>query len=443
MKSSQRKICSAVALAFAAISASAAMAATPHLISGGSSLVAPSITSEGTVFPTADGTFSYFSANSSTGQAAFLTNNSSLYGTTGTVDFGNSDSALQGSQVTAYNGTAGLGVTNGPLIQIPYVTTPITVPLTNAPTGTGPALPADASHTPTVALNDADLCGIFSGAFTNWNQVSNPDHSTLYPAGAITVVYRTDGSGTSDLLTRHLAAVCALPGMPTASGVTFVETQTFANVFPGATVPSNFMGASGSGGVAAKLISLRAAAASASSTDSAVGYLSPDFTNTFLAPSSSSAASDNLSVASLFNTTSAVDVVPTAANASTALAGFGPPGTPSNTASAADPTQWVPNAANPATGYPISGTTNIILSQCYANPAPATTPSPTAAVIDFLTTHYSSAANAAIINGNGFTTVPASYTTQITNDFLAPPKGSTTTLNIGNSNVCKGTVTGR
>lgn len=439
MKLNQRKICQAVLLAAYSMAASAAMAAAPALLSGGSSLVAPSITAEGSIFPAADGTFSYHSANSSTGQTAFLTNAASLYGSTvtGTVDFGNSDSALTGAQVTAYDTAPGLGATNGLLIQIPYVTTPITIPLTNAPTGTGPALPTDPAATPTVALNDDDLCGIFSGKLTNWNQVINPVPATptTYSLNQpIQVVYRTDGSGTTDLLTRHLHAVCNSTN--TASGVTFLETQTFASNFT-AGVPSTFHGASGSGAVADELVTLRG-----TSTIGAVGYLSPDYTNTFLAPSSASASSHNLSVASLHNTTSGANVVPTAANASAALAGFTPPtgnmiGTP-----AADPTLWVPAAGNPAAGYPISGTTNIILSQCYANPL-GTSPSPSVAVIDFLNLHYSNASNAAIITGNGFTTVPSSYSTAIIADFVSPPRTSTGNLNIGNTSICTGTVTGR
>ncbi|MGK8779942.1 substrate-binding domain-containing protein [Burkholderia cenocepacia] len=441
MKSSKRKICQAVALIISALGASAAMAQTaPLLQGGGSSLVAPTIGTEilPANFPAADGTIKYYSVGSGKGQTAFLNNDPSQFNSgtvtvTGTVDFANSDAPLTSAQVSAYTSTGGLGVTNGPLIQIPYIVTPITIPLVNAPTGTGPALPG--STTPTVALNDNDLCGIFSGKLTNWNQVTNPDTNATYSLNApIKVVYRADASGTTDLLTAHLHQVCNTSN--TASGVTFDETQHFAGspatvvadaIFPSG-APANFVGATGSGGVAAQLVSYK------TTTTAAIAYLSPDYTNTFLAPSSSPAQTNNLSVASLRNTATGTDVTPTYQNATAAI---GTVAAPSTKLLAKTPTNWVPNASNPTTGYPISGTSQIILSQCYANHG--NSPTVAASVVDFLKLHYNS--NAAILHGNGFDSVPASFATAINNDFLS--NASTWNLDIGNATVCSGTVTGR
>ncbi|MBN3791986.1 substrate-binding domain-containing protein [Burkholderia sp. Ac-20353] len=434
MKSSKRKICQAVALIISALGASAAMAQTaPSLLGGGSSLVNPTIQQEISVFPAADGTVKYYSVGSGKGQTAFLKNDPSQFNSgtitvTGTVDFANSDAPLSSAQVSAYTSTGGLGVTNGPLIQIPYIVTPITVPLVNAPTGTGPTLPG--STTPTVALNDNDLCGIFSGKLTNWNQVTNPDNNATYSLNApIKVVYRADSSGTTDLLTAHLQQVCNTSN--TASGVTFHETQHFAGssatvvadaIFPSG-APANFVGVTGSGGVAAQLVGYK------TTTTAAIAYLSPDYTNTFLAPSSSPAQTNNLSVASLRNTTTGKDITPTYQNATTAV------GTVALPANPADPTQWVPNASNPTVGYPISGTSQIIVSQCYANHG--NTPSVAASVVDFLTLHYNS--NASILHGNGFDSVPSNYATAISSDFLT---GTRANLNIGNTTVC-GSLAGR
>jgi phosphate transport system substrate-binding protein len=442
MTSSKRKICQAVALIVTAMGASMAMAATPSLVSGGSSLVGPSIIKEFANFPSTDGTLTYFTTNSTTGQNAFLNNDATLYGlpSTAGVDFGNSDAALTTLQVTAYN-SSGRGLTDGRLIQIPYVTTPITIPVTNGPVGTSKPLPLDPAATPTVALNDDDLCGIFSGKLTNWNAVTNPDTGALYTENKpIHVVYRSDGSGTTDLLTRHLHAVCTTAN--TKSGVTFLETQTFASNFAAGTLPSTtFHDASGSGAVATELKALRDVAGT---TISAIGYLSPDFTNKFLATSSlAPAATNSLSVASLrshLNTGlgNANDVVPTAANASTAVSTFAPPTGQKVTDPAGDAFQWVPAAADPAVGYPISGTTNILVSTCYGNPAPATTPSPTAAVIEFLTDHYTNASFTSIVAANGFATVPANYSAAIVSDFLSPStRTNPTELNIGGA-ACSG-----
>src|SRR5262249_21949831 len=125
------------------------------------------------------------------------------------------------------------------------------------------------------------------------------------------------------------------------------------------------------------------------------------------------------------------DVVPTFQNATTAVGTVTAP----NVIQAGNPAMWVPNASNPTVGYPISGTSQIILSQCYANHG--STPSVAASVVDFLTQHYS-ASNATLYHNNGFDSVPPSFLTNITNDFLT----STNTLGIGNSAKC-GAIAGR
>ncbi|KDB08116.1 Alkaline phosphatase [Burkholderia sp. lig30] len=427
MKSSKRKICQVLALVISGMGASIAMA-SPVIQGGGSSLVAPTIGAIGNtateigLFGTSEGSFTYYSVGSGAGQNAFLNNQPTYFGTTvtGTVDFANSDAALSASQVTNYNN--GLGATNGPLIQIPYIVTPITVPVVNAPAVTSTTTPQTTpGQAHSIALNDNDLCGIFSGKLTNWNQVTNPETSTTYSLNApIKVVYRTDGSGTTELLTRHLAAVCTTAN--TATGVTFVDSLTFANTtaFPSG-VPSNFVGASGSGGVRNSLTSLSSAGTAA------IAYLSPDYTNTFLAPSSTVVTSSGalqLPLASLVNAKNSAYYAPTYANATTALGTVSLP----TGGNAADPTQWVPNVANPTSGYPISGTSQIIVSQCYASSSVGT------AVHDFLNSHYTNASFASIVHGNGFDTVPSGFETAISSNFLTNTSGKN--LDIDDSNVC-------
>ncbi|WP_423380922.1 substrate-binding domain-containing protein [Burkholderia sp. LMG 32019] len=434
MKSSKRKICQVLALVVSGMGASLAMAAGPLIQGGGSSLVAPTIgsvsnaNSEIGLFGTSEGTFTYYSVGSGAGQNAFLNNQPTFFGTgvTGTVNFANSDAALTTAQVTAYNNT-GLGTTNGPLIQIPYIVTAITVPVVNAPAVTSSITPQTTpGQAHSIALNDDDLCGIFSGKLTNWNQVINPETKLAYTTSApIKVVYRADGSGTTELLTRHLAAVCTTGN--TASGVSFNDSLTFANAaaFPSG-VPSNFVAASGSGGVRGSLASLSSAGVAA------VAYLSPDYTNTFLASQSAVVTSSGalqLPIASLYNSLNGAYYAPTYANATTALGTISVPATPS------DPNAWVPVSgasytalANPKAGYPVSGTSQIILSQCYANGAAAT------AVHDFLNNHYTNASYASVVHGNGFDTVPSSFQTAISANFLSNTSGNF--LDINNSSVC-------
>ncbi|WP_322081400.1 substrate-binding domain-containing protein [Burkholderia sp. BCC1972] len=430
MKSSKRKICQVLALVVSGLGATAAMAADIH--GGGSSLVAPTIGAIGNtateigLFGTAEGSFTYYSVGSGAGQNAFLNNQPTFFGSTvtGTVHFANSDAALSTAQLTSYK--AGLGATNGPLIQIPYIVTPITVPVVNGPAVTSTTTPQTTpGQAHSIALNDDDLCGIFSGKLTDWNQVINPQTGSAYTttSSPIKVIYRSDGSGTTELLTRHLAAVCSATN--TATGVTFVDSLTFTASFPGGVVPSNFTGVSGSGGVRNAL---------SSSTGAAVAYLSPDYTNTFLAPSSTvvtPAGALQLPVASLVNKTNGAYYAPTYANATTALGSVAAP----SKLTANNPAAWVPAAGNPVSGYPVSGTSQIILSQCYKDSTVKT------AVHDFLNSHYTNASFASIVHGNGFDTVPSNFQTAISADFLSNTSGLN--LDIGNTSVCTGTVVGR
>ncbi|WP_412024245.1 substrate-binding domain-containing protein [Burkholderia cepacia] len=433
MKSSKRKICQVLALVVSGMGASLAMAAGPVIQGGGSSLVAPTIgsvsnaSSEIGLFGTSEGTFTYYSVGSGAGQNAFLNNQPTFFGSgvSGTVHFANSDAALTTAQVTAYNNT-GLGTTNGPLIQIPYIVTAITVPVVNAPAVTSSITPQTTpGQAHSIALNDDDLCGIFSGKLTNWNQVANPEGGNYSLNTPIKVVYRADGSGTTELLTRHLAAVCTTAN--TASGVKFVDSLTFANssAFPSG-VPANFIAASGSGGVRGSLASLSSAGTAA------VAYLSPDYTNTFLASQSAVVTSSGalqLPIASLYNTKDTKYYAPTYANATKALGTISAPADPTN------PNAWVPVSgldyaalANPSAGYPVSGTSQIILSQCYANGAAAT------AVHDFLNNHYTNASYASVVHGNGFDTVPSSFQTAISANFLSNSSGNF--LDINDSSIC-------
>ena len=193
-------------------------------------------------------------------------------------------------------------------------------------------------------------------------------------------------------------------------------------------MPANFTAASGSGGVRTQLVSFQSAGTAA------VAYLA-DYTNTFLAPQSTvvtSASAFQLPVASLVNKVDSKYYAPTYANASTALGTIAPP---ASKLAASNQANWVPNAGNPASGYPVSGTSQIILSQCYANAAVKTN------VHDFLNNHFTNASYASVVHGNGFDTVPSSYQTAISNDFLSNASGYN--LDIGNTSVCTGTVVGR
>ena len=105
-------------------------------------------------------------------------------------------------------------------------------------------------------LTDSQVCEIFSGVITNWSQISSA-------SGAITVAYRTDGSGTSFSLSNHLSHVCTSAAEFKSSGEFFTTDQTFTNVVAhSGGLPSGAVGASGNPGVVNEV----------SATTNSIGY---------------------------------------------------------------------------------------------------------------------------------------------------------------------------
>ncbi|MDF8335146.1 substrate-binding domain-containing protein [Novosphingobium cyanobacteriorum] len=290
-------------------------------------------------------------------------------------------------------------------------------------------------------------CGIFNGYITNWNdpkikalnlRKGTRAVSLMDPADDVTrwnsdgvpirLVGRLDKSGTTDIFTRHLAAVCNSAGMTgpnkylnpaealpynTASGITLtafrsdapykasatngtafagttnmisgaVWTGSAIDTTNGAETPGLFLLADGSGKVAS---AINFAPDQASASDANVllngklGYIGADFVR----PS----AGQTLHAAALEQGNSAATrkpmfLLPTALNATAA---FGtsilPPETSKSGAyvkggalSRSNPLDWY-NAlyqgsavlSNPVAGYPITGTTQFDTGTCFASPA--------------------------------------------------------------------------
>ncbi|MBF3173840.1 protein disulfide reductase, partial [Pseudomonas aeruginosa] len=83
---------------------------------------------------------------------------------------------------------------------------------------TSVALPFNKSGSNAVHFADVNtLCGVFSGRLTDWSQIPGSGRS-----GAITVVYRSESSGTTELFTRFLNASCS----STLEGGTFAITTS-------------------------------------------------------------------------------------------------------------------------------------------------------------------------------------------------------------------------
>ena len=272
--------------------------------------------------------FSYTGTGSGAGKTGFINNNATAFkneSVTGTpnwpatqsVHFAGSDSALTSTEFSTYTTNAAGATGWGPMIQVPAVATSVLIPYKRAGI-------ADLN------LSDAKMCAIFSNKTggQTWGQVRGTADTTT-----VNVVYRTDTSGTNELLSRYLVAACP--------GAGFTVSNSFATMVGGAlspanVIPSHWVAATGSSGVKAAL-----------TTDARVSYLSPETGYT---------GSDNTVVAKING------VLPVATAIREALAKQVLPNGP-----AANPLSWVPAYVMPAagTGYPIFGTTNLLLNQCY------------------------------------------------------------------------------
>jgi hypothetical protein len=382
---------------------------------------------------------SYWGAGSGTGQKAFILNDLScdINGATGNngglctgatggadnVQYGASDSPLTSTQVSSWATTSTGQSAAGNLIQVPTMgtSTGIVINDTNI-TANGQLI-----------LSDNDLCGIFSGKITNFNQITDVKGNGIPAPGVFQLVYRSDSAASTFLLTNHLAAVCNTSN--TAAGVTFKATTTFASLF-GSPITNQIPGAVGeklSSGVADYMAGLVSG-----QVPQAIGYLSPDWTSIDSGTSGlvlSNGQPSPLLVAAI--TAKKKAFTPTVKNIQTGLshAKIGQNLTPPTTAAAgANPLAWVPVVQTVTDGYPIVGYSSWDVAQCYANPTV------TAGVIAFLTAHLTNKNYLTIQQNEGLVgltnTGAAKFLAAVEQALLSNKKGWNT--NIGNATACAG-----
>jgi ABC-type phosphate transport system substrate-binding protein len=381
----------------------------------------------------------YWGSGSGTGQQAFLQDDltcdinkvtgangghcSNTPGGLDTVHYGAADNPLNSTQIATW-ATSSFGQSSaGNLIQLPSM-------------GTAPAIAVNDTNVTKngkLELSDNDLCGIFSGLITDFSQIT--DSATLTPAaGQFKLVYRSDSSGTTFLLTNHLAAVCNAGN--TNPGVTFSAVTTFASLFTAlggiATVIPNSVPETLSEGIANYMAGL-----SNGPVPQAIGYVTPDWTS--LDPDSESLLSNGehspLFVAAIFNGSKAY--TPTTKNIENGLkhptlgTNLTPP---ANATEGANPALWVPVIQTVSVGYPIVGYTTLDLAQCYFDPAIF------AAIKAYLTDHYEKSTYSTIQTENGLVSVAdsgaAKFLATIKKNILANKNNWNT--NIGNSTACAG-----
>ncbi|UXH77426.1 substrate-binding domain-containing protein [Roseateles amylovorans] len=398
MKSANIKMSVISAAVAAGLLAVAGAASAQNVTSGGATLpqlMYQDIFAHGPI----NGTWSYAGTGSGTGLNAFLTNNAALFGTSGTVHIVGSDSALTSAQITTYNGAYNNGASSsvanyGRLVQVPAFATPVLLPFKE----TGLA---------SLNLSSEQICRIFSydSAARNWNQISS-----AATASAIAVVYRVETSGTTELLSRFLSAAC---GSYLPAGKSFTVSNNFKTVVASALptltaaqdanadgIPDAWVGASGSSGVYGAL-----------AQDHRLGFLTPD---------------RDLYTGNGSNVASINGFTPSAASIQNAIQAVTPPAT---AIARANPLNWVPAYSLPTAAYPIYGTTNLVLGQCYAGGVAAGTAG--GAAKSFLS-NLNSGAYDAYLSGHNFVKLPANWNTAIQQAFLT----SGAALEIGNTSVC-------
>lgn len=298
----------------------------------------------------------------------------------------------------------------GQLVQAPVSIDPVAISY-NPTYKSGFSLHLPAGHS-VLILDKAAYCGIFNGTIKDWgdshlasingwtgsNTLKDPSDTGAAP---ITLIGRSDGSGTSSILSRHLGAVCGTTGNNYADGTTNI-VPIFDTVSTNTGIAVAF--GNGSGGVASAI----------NSTDGSIGYIGPDYV--LPAVLNTGTNSFNLPAALVINQND-TGAGAVQANATTALAAFGTISPPSSAADQADPTKWVQSPlhtaqlANPSTGYPIVGTSNFLGYTCYA------TVNSVNALRTYLTYVYS-ADGATILNNAGLGAMPSAWVTAINNAFL-------------------------
>jgi ABC-type phosphate transport system substrate-binding protein len=383
------------------------------------------------------------------------------------------------TSVATYNGASW-----GAPVQLPLFEVPVAIPMNvnstslqiNSQIKSGGAIVPGGA----IQLTEGQLCAIFSGLVTNWN-----DSSTVIPiltnaatatstatfsyanigngqgtaqpyANAslpITVTFRSDGSGTSFILTNYLSTVCPLldpndtykyqsifvNGAKHLPSTSFADLITDVQNARGTTVAANWVGASGSGGV-------QAAIGTASAQAGFIGYVSADFTKPYAvaanAPYAASLQNENQRISGV-NTPSATATTltfiapsPTSANNAWSDSALTPP-SPTSTWAAWNVYGITYSSTEPAHGnvavagksvlpltnhigaYPLSGTTFMALYSCYGNDNNGGN------VINFLNWFYQNNGTTdsdipSVLNNNGFSPLNVVWQGAIQQGYLNP-----------------------
>jgi phosphate transport system substrate-binding protein len=246
----------------------------------------------------------YQGTGSGAGKTAIINN---------TLDFSGTDSLLLDTEYTAGKDLQMYPILAGAVVPI------YNIKFTNLPTAAPTPTPL-----PALILDGNTLVGIYNATITKWNDPAivalNPGLKAYLPDANITVVHRSDGSGTTELFTKALTSFS--PAW-TAGGASSVQ-------WPVDKV-GNGLGGKGNPGVAATV----------QSTSNSIGYVELDY-----------AISNTITYASMMNKAGKL-VIANGASVQSAMADFSTTFTPQLT-------NTIVNAPGDGS-WPISGYTYIIL----------------------------------------------------------------------------------
>ncbi|AZD48221.1 substrate-binding domain-containing protein [Pseudomonas chlororaphis] len=361
--------------------------ASAALDGGGSYLMQGFYTTPGVLPPTAGG---YRAVGSGAGKQALLSNDSlaltpdlpELF----SVDYATSESPLTASELDYYRSfhqapgaMAGSAADWGPLIQVPVAITSVAIPYRVRLASGQPVTDLD--------LNGGMLCGLFSGAIRTWDQID-----PAYSRTPVTVIYRADGSGTSELLTRHLNSLC-----PQA----FSTSSRFATAHYGP-LPGHWRAERSDQDLLARV----------AASEGAIGYSGPSGLD----------ISSNAQVARVNGLLPPTSITPIS------LTQIPPPAT---AVDRADLNKWAPDIANPAYGYAMVGYSYLMFGQCYRDPRDAT------ALRTFLGRHFglnTQTGNDIQLVTQHLIPLDALWKKAVRDSFLL----STSPLSLNNPSVCNG-----
>lgn len=347
---------------------------------------------------------------------------------------------LNASDVTA---ATALGF--GKPIQVPSLITPVAINFTPA-TGTwtpkGTLLAGGSSK---VNISTNTLCGIFTGAITDWSnaEITKDNKNVKLGSGQITVVFRNDGAATTFFLANALLNQCGTEKNPVSTHPVPDQWLTdnnipntapyrannlfFINVFQKGHLPANFYNNSAFAGVVGGTQGNGGMQQAVDATPGAVGYVAPDFAQPIATGNDKKgnpiAATLNLQSYYTFSKGLAPAYKPPSATAASyVMSGVTPPSsTGGASAPFTDPLNWGP--VNPAptsvSAYAIGGFQYFLLYSCYSAAADVNAlVSPTAGALGLFRWYYGSATEnggipGTILKSYGYSAIPSTWITAV------------------------------